>query len=132
MGDAASAVTTFRQLGGSFAVTLFGILEAISTQRLTLEGYDRTMVGTRSMQDVVLVMFLIDLGCLVLSRAIPNRIRGPDVTLGAPNVGRLDNAEPLRRGIHGGGERPAPSVARVTKPSLCAPARVAGVAPRTE
>ena len=77
MGDAASAVTTFRQLGGSFAVALFGILAATTTQRLTLEGYDRTMVGARSMQDVVLVMFLINLGCLVLSRAIPNRIAAP-------------------------------------------------------
>lgn len=73
MGDAASAVTTFRQLGGSFAVALFGVLAATTTQRLTLEGYDRTMVGARSMQDVVLVMFLINLGCLLLSAAIPNR-----------------------------------------------------------
>jgi EmrB/QacA subfamily drug resistance transporter len=73
MGDAASAVTTFRQLGGSFAVAVFGILAATTTVRLTMEGYDRTLVGARSMQDVVLVMFLINLVCLGLSFRIPNR-----------------------------------------------------------
>jgi EmrB/QacA subfamily drug resistance transporter len=73
MGDAASAVTTFRQLGGSFAVALFGILAATTTVRLTMEGYDRTLVGVRSMQDVVLVMLLINIGCLGLSILIPNR-----------------------------------------------------------
>jgi EmrB/QacA subfamily drug resistance transporter len=73
MGDAASAVTTFRQLGGSFAVAVFGILAATTTVRLTLEGYDRTLVGARSMRDVVLVMFLINLACLGLSFRIPNR-----------------------------------------------------------
>jgi EmrB/QacA subfamily drug resistance transporter len=73
MGDAASAVTTFRQLGGSFAVAVFGVLAATTTVRLTMEGYDRTLVGVRSMQDVMLVMFLVNLACLVLSAAIPNR-----------------------------------------------------------
>jgi EmrB/QacA subfamily drug resistance transporter len=73
MGDAASAVTTFRQLGGSFGVAVFGILAATTTVRLTMEGYDRTSVGTRSMQDVVLVMFLINLACIGFSLAIPNR-----------------------------------------------------------
>jgi EmrB/QacA subfamily drug resistance transporter len=73
MGDAASAVTTFRQLGGSFAVAVFGILAATTTVRLTLEGYDRTMVGVRSMQDVMLAMFLINGACLALGFAIPNR-----------------------------------------------------------
>jgi EmrB/QacA subfamily drug resistance transporter len=73
MGDAASAVTTFRQLGGSFAVAIFGVLAATTTVRLTLEGYDRTLVGVRSMQDVVFAMFLINLACLGLSFAIPNR-----------------------------------------------------------
>jgi EmrB/QacA subfamily drug resistance transporter len=73
MGDAASAVTTFRQLGGSFAVAVFGILAATTTVRLTMEGYDRTLVGVRSMQDVVLAMFLINLACIGLSLGIPNR-----------------------------------------------------------
>jgi EmrB/QacA subfamily drug resistance transporter len=73
MGDAASAVTTFRQLGGSFAVAVFGILAATTTVRLTLEGFDRTMVGVRSMQDVVLTMFLISIACIAISLAIPNR-----------------------------------------------------------
>lgn len=73
MGDAASAVTTFRQLGGSFAVAVFGILAATTTVRLTLEGYDRSVVGVRSMQDVVLAMFLINVACLGLSFGIPNR-----------------------------------------------------------
>jgi EmrB/QacA subfamily drug resistance transporter len=73
MGDAASAVTTFRQLGGSFAVAVFGILAATTTVRLTLEGFDRTMVGVRSMQDVVLAMFLVNLACIAMSLAIPNR-----------------------------------------------------------
>jgi EmrB/QacA subfamily drug resistance transporter len=73
MGDAASAVTTFRQLGGSFAVAVFGILAATTTVRLTLEGYDRTMVGVRSMQDVVIAMSLINLACIILSLGIPNR-----------------------------------------------------------
>jgi EmrB/QacA subfamily drug resistance transporter len=73
MGDAASAVTTFRQLGGSFAVAIFGILAATTTLRLTTEGYDRTLVGVRSMRDVVLAMFLINLACIGLSLLIPNR-----------------------------------------------------------
>jgi EmrB/QacA subfamily drug resistance transporter len=73
MGDAASAVTTFRQLGGFFAVAVFGILAATTTVRLTMEGYDRTLVGARSMQDVILVMFLINLVCIGLSLRIPNQ-----------------------------------------------------------
>jgi hypothetical protein len=80
MGDAASAVTTFRQLGGSFAVAVFGILAATTTVRLTMEGYDRTLVGVRSMQDVILVMLFINLACIGLSLGIPNkgsRMRSP-------------------------------------------------------
>jgi uncharacterized membrane protein len=73
MGDAASAVTTFRQLGGSFAVAVFGVLAATTTLRLTTEGYDRTMVGVRSMQDVVLVMLVMSFACLALSFGIPNK-----------------------------------------------------------
>jgi EmrB/QacA subfamily drug resistance transporter len=73
MGDAASAVTTFRQLGGSFAVAVFGVLAATTTLRLTTEGYDRTMVGVRSMQDVVLAMLVISVACLGISFGIPNK-----------------------------------------------------------
>jgi hypothetical protein len=83
MGDAASAVTTFRQLGGSFAVAVFGVLAATTTVRLTMEGYDRTAVGVRSMQDVVLAMFLINLACLALSLRIPNRGSRMQVAAGA-------------------------------------------------
>jgi predicted MFS family arabinose efflux permease len=73
IGDASSAITTFRQLGASFAVAVFGIVAATSTARLALEGYDRTEVGALSMQEVVLAMLIVNLGCLALSVAIPNK-----------------------------------------------------------
>jgi len=74
IGDASSAVTTFRQLGASFAVALFGIVAATSTARLALEGYDRTEVGALSMQEVVLSMLAVSVVCLALSVLIPNRV----------------------------------------------------------
>lgn len=73
ISDAASAVTTFRQLGASFAVAIFGIVAATSTVRLTMEGYDRTEVGVLSMQDVVLAMLVVNVVCLAMSVGIPNR-----------------------------------------------------------
>jgi EmrB/QacA subfamily drug resistance transporter len=75
MGDAASAVTTFRQLGGSLAVAVFGILAAATTVRLKMEGLDLTQVGIDSMKDVVLAMLAVSVGCIGVALGIPNRVR---------------------------------------------------------
>jgi EmrB/QacA subfamily drug resistance transporter len=75
-GDASSAITTLRQLGGSFSVAVFGLITATTVARLAQEGYDQTESGTVSMRDVVLVMLGVSLVCVVLSTRIPNRLPG--------------------------------------------------------
>lgn len=73
-GDASSAITTLRQLGGSFSVAVFGLITTTTLARLAQEGYDQTESGTLSMRDVVLVMMGVSLICVLLSPRIPNRI----------------------------------------------------------
>jgi EmrB/QacA subfamily drug resistance transporter len=73
MGDAASAVTTLRQLGASFAVAIFSLITSTTMIRLAIKGDNKITSNTVSMQDVVLVMFLISVLCLIFSCLIPNR-----------------------------------------------------------
>jgi len=71
--DAASAITTLRQLGASFAVAIFGLITSTTLVRLAAEGYDRTETGTIAMRNEIAAMLLVSLLCVGLSILIPNR-----------------------------------------------------------